>query len=367
VTTDALSTPDVAGMRAVSGAGLAGWDEAAVTAPGGHVFQSRAFGEFQAGLGWTPRYLRFADGFPVLVLQRRWPLIGGWSAYIPRGPVPTESPERTADRLIAVTHWLGSHGVAVTAADPEVPAHSPFGERIRAAGFRPIPEIQPSRHRMRIVLDGRTEDEVFRGITKSSRQRIAQAEQSGITVATIDAPPARAQLDGFYDLLRGTGERRGFTFGSREEFAGWWEVALAAGHLVYLAASSPTDGNVAGLVLYRHGGRLSTVHSADVATLRSRYPGALHLLRWRAIQLALATGCSEMDLGGVDIAGARRVPAEGEPMYGLYEHKRGFGAEWVDLAGAHEFVARPLWYAAGRVTQRIARLRPDRRPGRMDA
>ena len=68
----------------------------------------------------------------------------------------------------------------------------------------------------------------------------------------------------------------------------------------------------------------------------------MHLLRWRAIELALAEGRTEMDLGGVDVA--RRPPraASGEPTYGLYEHKRSFGATWVEMAGAQEHVARAL-------------------------
>jgi lipid II:glycine glycyltransferase (peptidoglycan interpeptide bridge formation enzyme) len=81
----------------------------------------------------------------------------------------------------------------------------------------------------------------------------------------------------------------------------------------------------------------------------------MHLLRWRAIQLALVEGRVEMDLGGVDVAGARREPQPGEATYGLYEHKRSFGAHWVELAGARERVARPWHYRAGRATSRLAR------------
>ena len=50
-------------------------------------------------------------------------------------------------------------------------------------------------------------------------------------------------------------------------------------------------------------------------------------------------------------------------MHGLYEHKRSFGAEWVELAGAHEFVADRLRYAAGRLTQRATREIARRLPG----
>ena len=79
------------------------------------------------------------------------------------------------------------------------------------------------------------------------------------------------------------------------------------------------------------------------------HPGALHLLRWRAIQLAIREGCAEMDLGGVDVAGARGEPQEGDPLYGLYQHKRAFGGRWLELTGAHERVYDRRGYALGRV------------------
>ena len=166
-----------------------------------------------------------------------------------------------------------------------------------------------------------------------------------------------AALGRFYELLRATGDRRGFGFGGPEEFVAWWDRALAAGHLVYLEArEGAADGDVlGGLVLYRHGRRLSTAHSADRAERRHDHPGAMHLLRWRAIELALAERRTEMDLGGVDVAGARREPQPGEPTYGLYEHKRSFGATWVALAGAQEHVARAWRYTAGRAVARVGR------------
>jgi lipid II:glycine glycyltransferase (peptidoglycan interpeptide bridge formation enzyme) len=110
-------------------------------------------------------------------------------------------------------------------------------------------------------------------------------------------------------------------------------------------------------MLYRHGRRLSTQHAADRADLRHAHPGTMHLLRWRAIQLAIAENRSEMDLGGVDLVGARRLPVPGEPTWGLYEHKRSFGAEWVALAGAQERVVRSWRYAAGRAASRASRAR----------
>ncbi len=371
-----MTTP----TRAVTGSELDGWDAAAVDRAGGHVLQSRAWAAHRAERGWQPSFLAVGE-VRALVLVRPWPLVRGGSGYAPRGPVGPGTPW-TADRsvgeggaigeaLTGIAHHLAGHGVDVLAADPEVAEDDEgYRQALDEGGFHPIGDIQPSRHRMALALpadgDGAA---VLDGIAKATRQRIRRAERDGVVILRWDVgtsgidgtvrpvEPGEAALERFYGLLRATGERRGFGFAGPDEFVAWWVRALAAGHLVYLEArEGAPDGDVlGGLVLYRHGRRLTTVHSGDRAERRRDHPGAMHLLRWRAIELALAERRDEMDLGGVDVAGARRPPEPGEPTYGLYEHKRSFGARWVALAGARERVARPWRYAAGRATARVGR------------
>jgi lipid II:glycine glycyltransferase (peptidoglycan interpeptide bridge formation enzyme) len=359
-------------IRAATAEELADWDERTVDAPGGHVYQSRAWAEHRVRSGWEADHLLFEDGFAALALRRPFPVMVGCTSYIPRGPISHgDDPAVTAERLVAITEHLRMATAAVVATDAEIPASSGYPAQLATIGFRQIEEIQPSRHRVSLPLAGRAVDDVFEGISKSTRQRIRKAEKDGIVVVRHDgrvapggvgegfvAPgePTEIALDRFYSLLLETGERLQFTFGPRAAFLAWWRSAHRAGHLVLLEART-ADGEVqAGLVLYRHGERLSTVHSGDHAAARRDHPGALHLLRWRAIELALREGRAEMDLGGVDVAGARREPREGEPMWGLYQHKRSFGGEWLELTGAYERVIDGGLYKAGRLTSRIARL-----------
>jgi len=352
----------------------ADWDTVAVDAPGGNIYQSVAWAEHRGRSGWRPRFASVGER-RVLALTRPWPLVGGGSAYIPRGPAPIGSGEAVGASLWAVTRALAGEGIDVVAADPEVPASdAAYRGWLRRGRFGPIEEIQPSRHRISLPLVDRDEDAILGGIAKSTRQRIRKAEKDTVIVRVdsrvgADGPgdgfraqgaAPEAALDRFYDLLLETGERRHFSFGSRAEFVTWWRAALAAGRLVYLEArpARGDDGPLAGLVLYRHGGRLSTVHSGDHEAARESHPGSLHLLRWRAIQLAIREGCSEMDLGGVDVPGARGEPRRGEPMDGLYRHKLSFGGRWLELAGAHERVIRPNRYRAGRLLAAARRRLP---------
>ena len=366
--------------REATPAELADWDHRAVRSPGGHVYQSTVWGEQRQRLGWTPLYVLIDDDHPALVLTRPFPVIGGSSAYVPRGPIvdpndPNDGGEAAAERMNALANWLVERRVAVVATDAEVPAaDAAYGTRLRRAGFHPIPEIQPSRHRVSLALAPGTDDEAVRAkLGKSTRQRVSSAERDGVVVERHDRdgwngmdglfePPRRSSdqaLDAFATLLEGTGERRGFRFGPRDVFIDWWKAALDAGMLVYLEAHDGDIGDspsLGGLILYRHGNRLSTVHSGDAPGVRESHPGVMHLLRWRAIQLAIREGCDEMDLGGVDSGPDHEEPGDGHPMAGLYEHKRSFGASWVAMTGAHERVMRPSRYALGRVAARLDRL-----------
>jgi lipid II:glycine glycyltransferase (peptidoglycan interpeptide bridge formation enzyme) len=365
----------------VTAAELADWDHRAVRSPGGHVYQSTVWAEQRARLGWQPLYVMVDGDHPALVLTRSFPIVGGSSAYIPRGPIVApadigDGGEAAADRVTALADWLVERGVAVVATDAEVPADAAYGTRLRRAGFHPIPEIQPSRHRVSLALAQDTDDDAVRtSLSKSTRQRISAAEGDGVIVERHDRAgwqgmdglferPGRSAgdaLDAFATLLEGTGERRGFRFGPREVFLDWWAAALEAGMLVYLeardgGADEDAAASLGGLILYRHGNRLSTVHSADAPGVRETHPGVMHLLRWRAIQLAIREGCDEMDLGGVDTGPDHAEPGDGHPMAGLYEHKRSFGATWLAMTGAHERIMRPSRYAIGRVAARMDRL-----------
>ncbi|HEY6058221.1 MAG TPA: hypothetical protein VIV06_09315, partial [Candidatus Limnocylindrales bacterium] len=245
---------------------LVDWDEHAVEAAGGHVFQSRAWAEHRARSGWRPRFFVCADGARVLALERRWPIVGGGSAYVPRGPVPIAGGAERADLLIAVAAALAEEGTDVVAADPEVPADDERYLRVvREAGFRPIEEIQPSRHRIALALRSLDEAAALAGIAKSTRQRIRAAERGGLRVVRQDTRAADGPGEGFVepdeppeptferfaDMLEATGERRGFRFG-RADFVAWWTAALGAGHVVFLEARD-ADEPIAGLLLYRHG------------------------------------------------------------------------------------------------------------------
>jgi lipid II:glycine glycyltransferase (peptidoglycan interpeptide bridge formation enzyme) len=357
---------------------LDGWDDLTVRPKGGHLYQSRGWGEYRERARWQTRYLIGSDGSAVLVLLKPWPFIDGASAYISRGPVPTADPATMAARLDGATRWLIDHGVDVIASDPQIRASTGYAAELAKIGYRPIEEIQPSRHRLSVSLgEGIDEEAALARVSKQTRQRIRKAEKDGLRIVRYDkavppngdpgegfSKPVREldwSLEHFHTMLLSTAERKAFDILSRRRFLDWAFTSYDAGFSLHLEAIDPKGNPIAGLFLYRQGDRLSTFLSADLDTSRGDWPGAFHLLRWRAIQLAIREGRAEMDLDGADLAGVRREPGPNDRTYGLYQHKKSFGAEWVELTGAHERIIRPRRYLAGRVALRAdRRLRPKK-------
>jgi len=328
-----------------------GWDELVVTPPGGHVLQSRAWAEHRAGQGWQPHFLTFDDDRSALVLTRRQPPLPGFGAYAPRGPIAAgDGPEAVAARAVAMANWARRQGGRVLAVDPELTSSPEYDRILATAGFRQREEIQASRHRMLVALpSGSNDDTLLAGMSKSARQRIRAAEAAGTVIEEDAAGEALPELA---RMLGEAAETKQFSMGNVGPLIGWWRRVLSAGHAHFWVARHGA-GLVGALLAYEHGGHLATAYSADDRGRRTELPGTMHLLRLNFLRSAVARGHTFADLGGVDVPGARRIPEEGEPTFGLYEHKRSLGAVWTESAAAHEVVLRPGWQKVAQLAARV--------------
>ncbi len=317
----------------------AGWDDRAVHVIGGHVMQSAAWAAYRASLGFEPRFLTFDDGPAVLATLRRSAGLPGVEAALRRGPAHLgESGQRSAERAIATAEWARSIGARDLFLDPERPADADWESALDAAGFRVTDGLEPSIHVLRLEFTGERDEQAFFGrLSRSTRQRVRAAERSDTRV--IDDRRGD-RLDEFVVLMRERAAALGIPLRSDTDYLRGWRALLAA-DLARLLVAEHGGQLVGGLFLYRQGGIHATAYSADRAASRSELPGTMHLLRWTAIRDALSEGATAIELGGVDLPGHRRPPTPGEPGYGLYEHKRGFGATWLERAPPRRIVLRP--------------------------
>ncbi|CAN5650015.1 hypothetical protein BH23CHL8_BH23CHL8_21760 [soil metagenome] len=338
----------------------AGWDERAVHVSGGHVMQSAAWGEYRRGAGLEPRYLTFSDGRVALASLRRSPLLPGTEAAVRRGPPHAGDPvEALASRAVALAEWARGTRARNLFLDPGLDADPAWESAIDAAGFEPAEEREPSIHVMRLALPaGGDTDAAWSGLAKSTRQRIRAAEASGTSVRE---DPQGERLETFAGLLRERADSLGIPLQSGTDYMRGWRILLREGLARLLLAEHAGD-LVGGLFIHIHGGIHSTAYSADAVERRHDLPGAMHLVRWVAIRDALTAGVTAIELGGVDLPGHREPPRPGDPNRGLYEHKRSFGATWVERSPARRIVLRPWVDRLARARRRAVDL--TRRVGR---
>lgn len=319
------------------GTAPAGWDDAAVSVPGGHALQSAAWAEYRRSRGVEPRYLSLGDGSVALASVVRSSMLPGVEVSVRRGPAHRgDGATVAAERSLALSNWARDHGARELFLDPERDADPSYEKAMDVVGFEVSPGLEPSIHVMRLPLGGDA-DALWSALSKSARQRVRAAESAATTARLHDTA---AHLPAFAALLRERADALDIGLMSGTEYLRGWKALLEAGHARFLVAEHE-DELLGGLFLYRHGGIHATAYSADAASRRRDLPGTMHLLRWTAIKGALEDGASAIELGGVDLPGRRHPPEKGDPNRGLYEHKRSFGAEWVYRAPARRMILRP--------------------------
>jgi lipid II:glycine glycyltransferase (peptidoglycan interpeptide bridge formation enzyme) len=328
-----------------------GWDERAVRVSGGHVMQSAAWAAYRRSVGHEPRFLTFDDGQVALATLRATRGLPGTQASVRRGPAHlAETADVAASRARALADWARREGARDLFLDPERPADDAWEAAMDAAGFQVDDGLEPSIHVMRLDFPaGIDEPGLFAGLSKSTRQRVRAAERDGTRI--VDDLVGE-QLEEFVVLMRERAVALGIPLRADSDYLRGWRALLEAG-LARLLLARHEGILVGGLFLFRQGGIHATAYSADHAASREALPGTMHLLRWTAIRDAFLEGAPAIELGGVDLPGQRRPPQPGEPGRGLYEHKRGFGAVWVERAPPRRIVLRPTAERLARGRRRV--------------
>lgn len=322
------------------------WNDFVAACAHGTVLQSYQWGQLKAGSGWEPLPVAVCEGERMracaLVLKRELPLTGRSLFYAPRGPIVDFGDSGAVQHLQEAIRGLAQeHRALALKIDPPIPADcAEVTDTLRRAGFRPVhygPEglggTQP-RYVMKTDLTPEP-DELLAGFKDKCRYNIRLAARKGVVVRQ---DCSRLGLASFYDLLRVTAERDGFTVRSREYFERLYDLLVPAG-LAKLFAAEYQGEMIAAAILFRMGRQATYVYGASSNEHRNRMPN--HLLQWEMMLWAREQGCTVYDFRGV----AREV--NDQPvgaLGGLNRFKRGFAAKYVEYVGEWDLVFSPTWY-----------------------
>jgi len=356
------------------------WDRAVLAMPEPHILQSWAWGETKAQTGWRARRLSWEERAPVpespaltadvvraargdpstawavgamLVrrLSRALPLAVG---YVPKGPLLDWSDEALRLRVIRDLEREARRSRCIfVKIDPDIPLGSPEGtaviELLRRRGW--VLSGEQIQYRNTMISDLTPDEaELLTAMKPKWRYNIRLAERSGVVVRDGGA----SDLPAFYAMYAETGARDGFLVRPFEYYRTIWERFLA-GSLAHVllaevdrpAADGAASGKpVAGLILFRFGPTAWYFYGASTGQHRDLMPN--HALQWAAMRWAKAHGCTRYDWWG-----APDVLAEGDPMWGVYRFKQGFGGEFTPHIGAWDFpVNKGLYWAYTRAMPR---------------
>jgi len=328
-----------AGVGAPDGAGApAGWDDAAVRSPNGHVLQSEAWAKIREAQGWRAEFHQFGAPLPVaLVLWRTLPA-GQSLAYVPRGPI-ADREAQLQEALAKLAALARERRAIFLKVDPEIDADRGAAP-LAAAGFRRAPDIQPVIATLELDLSP-DEDALFAALEKDTRWSVRQAEKRGVSIRDASGDD---DLRALYDLYVETGQRAGFITRTWDYYHRMWGTLVTGGHAKVRLAEK--DGKpVAGALTWRCGER--EVYQSAATNDAGRAAYAAYGLLWRCIIEARKGGASRFDFGGIPVD----VTRKDDPMYGPYMFKKGFGGTPRRFVGAHDAVPNDLLYRAYAVAE----------------
>ncbi len=314
----------------------AAWDEFVGANPRGHLLQSWAWGELKGSFGWRPLRLAVSDNGHLVaaaqVLLRRLPYRS--LAYVPRGPACDPADEEASRVLLAALHRAArGQGAIALKVEPCWLDSADAARWWAGQGFRPsVQTIQP-RRTIIIALEP-PEEAILAQMKPKWRYNVRLAARKGIAVRQGSA----ADLPAFYQLMRETGERDGFSAHVPAYYETAFQLFQPAGQAALFLAEYQGQP-VAGLVAFAFGLQATYMYGASGDRERQRMPN--HLLQWEAMRWAKARGCTHYDLWGIPDLDPDS-PSAG--LAGVERFKAGFGGQDVRYAGAFDYVYSPLVY-----------------------
>lgn len=279
----------------------------------------------------------------VLLLCNKQRGIPGALFYAPRGPVVADPDGPVLPILMrgaaSFARQAGGYGIRI---EPNMPDADPRWERAFVRlGFRPTNNVIYLRNTW--ILDIRPSDETLLAEMKMTwRYNIGLAQRRGVTVR-----PAVTEQDflTFIQLLTETAQREQFymypTAVFRDMLAHYSPVAAERDNTALITLLLVEyQGEIAGATTVATFGKWAwSLHTglSDKKTHRKQRPN--YLLQWEAIRWAKAQGCEYFDFRNIP-----EILEPGQPMYGVYEFKRGFGGTFHRVMPTMDQALNPLVY-----------------------
>lgn len=333
------------------------WNSLVAGLPDPHILQTWQWGALKARFDWQPFPTVWHDrqgkvAAAALVLGRSLPrrMLGRrlQVMYVPKGPLLRDWEDAGLRRQVFtdLRALARREGAIFIKIDPDVRLGSgiPAGpdEREAESGPGVVADLQVNgwryseeqvQFRNTVLVDlSAAEDEILSRMKQKTRYNIRLAARKGVVVR----PAGEADLELIYHMYSETALRDGFAIREPVYYQAAWGSFMEAGMAEPLVAE--VDGQpVAAVVIFRFAGKAWYMFGMSREVHREKM--ANYLLQWEAMKRAKAAGCKLYDFWG-----APEEFHQGDPLWGVYRFKEGFGGYVVRHIGAWDLPVRPLYY-----------------------
>ncbi len=328
------------------------WNSALRALPCAHVLQTWEWGEFKrATTGWQPLRLAFRQGEDIVAMAS----VGIRSVgplrvmYIPKGPAMNYEDRALCAAVLDQLQNLARQQRAVwLKMDPDVVAATgvpgeaddmphvtgqALMQTLQQRGWRFSDDQVQFRNTITIDLT-RSEEDLLAQMSGNTRRKVRTGEKKGVTIRA----GTTADLDVLYDLYHTTGQRDAFLIRPLAYYRQAWQAFMQAG-LAHALIAEYEGQPIAHVILFHFGRKCWYFYGASSNDERQRMPN--YALQWEAMKWARAQGYALYDMWG-----APDVFDESDPLWGVYEFKRGFRGTVTRHIGAWDYAPSLALYRA---------------------
>ena len=363
----------------------------AAKSPYKSFMQTPEIASYREKNGWTAYYLAAKEGEEIkaaTMLVAKPTFLGKSTFIAPGGPLLNLEDTALTDFFIKnLKKYIKSHNGYVLRISPYYETverdrhgdpvangfnHQSALKNLKTLGFTEVKDASQPKYMYAIDLKGKTKDELMADFKSNTRGHIRKAEKMGVKVRELQ----KNELKIFKEITKSTSERRNFTDKPLEYYEQMYDLFHDRGEVKFVLAEvgAGTDAmcSTEHEDLARAARSVSGGHAASVPTPLSaamfmltgdeavylfsgsdekymKEYNAQYLIQWHMIEYA-----AEHDFRRYNFYGIAGLPDE-KIHDGVYEFKKGFGGQVIELIGTFEVPLNVVIYNLHKFLRKLKR------------
>lgn len=324
----------------------------AKTSPYKSFMQTPEIANLREQNGWTPYYFVVKQDEKILAATMavaKPTFLGKSLYYAPGGPLmDLEDTKLTNFFFKHLKQFIKTHNGYALRIDPYyeliqrdrdgqiVPDgfnHKKALNNLAKFGFKTISDSDQPKYLFALDIDGRTPDELLASFKRNTRNHIRKAEKMGVKVRELK----KSELNILKQITESTSIRRGFADRPLSYYEQMYDLFLPKDEVKFIVAEADKIPLSAAMFM-TYGDEIIYLFSGSDEKYMKEY-NAQYLIQWHMIKYA-----AEHHFKRYNFYGIQGLPDPNAKDYGVYNFKKGFGGQVIELIGTFDLPLSPLYY-----------------------